>query len=218
MITALVCIASNQPQSFVIPTQGSHYYAGRHSNGRSAGGYVLTFEDAHAEKLLLPSRNKVMDVVSDVDGANHDSIYAQLRTLDADYTGETQTSKYKHVMESVSGEGLTFINTEDGTHGSFGILAYGVPMFIIGIHDPSTLATHLIFSTLEYDQITESIQQAYPNRYLVYRFRLLHNRALFVHTEALLSRWWKHMKPRNGVSSPLFAFNALERNLFNNYG
>lgn len=219
MIVGSLAIGAAHASNFHLPLGLGTQTQGSHCVGRYTGLWSIAQNDKVEKRtLFLPHRDKELDV--HYLGSNPfalEALMAGLESLDASYEGETQLYKYNQLLLSLR---TRFPEEDDlfsvtlntaSNHSSLSFLSQGEPIELIGVLDPQLESAYLVWgSGLEGTNLVTLTRQAYPLKYLVYRFPTILNRSVFVPTQAICAHWWKYMKGEN----PLFAFNALELKLF----
>ncbi len=211
-ITGTFVLQSNKPVHR-LHLLGSDCEHGQHIPSRYNGFWWQQQLDLRQSTVYVPSRDKrVLVTYGSHDPDFMPELSARLTTLDSDYQGLNQLSKYKRVYEHLVGDPrrkpfVAVLNNE-GTHGSWGFLSHKVPLYFYGIDDGDMI--QLLWST---EDLAEKIRHANPIRYKLFRLPVVVNGPLFISTQAACSKWWRWSQ--QFPDDRLRQFNALEVMLFN---
>ena len=219
MITASLTIGAQHSSVLVPPGEGD-LSSGHHCTGRYTGVWSLLRHSPMAEGDLtrahLPHRDKYLDLhwSEDTNDRTRDYLQGRIEGLDGQYEGMTQLQKYREMSQDFTSDyelhcGCSLVINTVSTHSAWALLNFGgAPMVLLGAYDPQLKAAYLVWSMG--NDLEERLRDAYPLKYLLYRFPLVANRAVFIPTQAICAHWWRYTK----TADPLFAFNALELKLF----
>lgn len=175
--------------------------------GPHRGRWALKTNLFH-QAISIPARDKRMGLLSSDD---HATFLASMEQLDSQWPDQPYREKLRQVVSQLSGPFVGVVNNfSTSTHHSFALLSRAMPITLIGLFDSQLRSTYLVWST-DPNQI-EQLLQLYPMRFLVYRFPLVVDDALFFPIERLCSRWWRWIQRSDFAA--LQPFNALERHLF----
>ncbi len=169
-------------------------YCDHHLGDRPRGRWHLS-TDHQQITINIPSRDKQVMLWSNYP----EEFSTRMSTLDSQFSGLPYLGKLQRSVSSLPLDFEGFVNNRNkDSHSSFAVL---VPQGIdtVGLHDPKTGASFLLFSSVALGPP--------PERYLLYRFP--QTKVLFISSEATCSKWWRW----TSKSSVLLAFNALEKRL-----
>lgn len=211
MITGSFVLQSSKPvqRLHLLDPDCDH---GQHIPSRY-NGFWWQQHDLRKHTVYVPSRDKRIHVTYGSTDSNFQAeLESFLMTLDSDYEGINQLSKYKRVYDRLLDrpEALPFVVAlnNEGTHGSWGFLTYQVPLYFYGVDDGDMV--QLLWST---EDLATKIRHANPIRYKLYRMPVLVDGPMFISTQAACSKWWRWSQ--QFVGDRLRQFNALEVMLFN---
>lgn len=225
LIYGSVVLASMNP---VLPfAQLKGGISGQHAEGKYRGIWHHRITgDSHTEsELALTQRDKYMRISTE--GLNHEKVNAlireQMTDLDSRFTeivnergrqAARHLFKLQSVMQQIPisyGPYLTVIN-DVSPYGSIALMTHGQPMYLIGIYDTVNTSIRIVWTN---DQKFENdVRQTAPTRYVFYRFPIIEDRPLFMHTQNLCARWYDWNKAFQGTDGILRAFNVAETVLF----
>lgn len=185
-------------------------------NGNLAGyrgSYSLLMAQAAEKEVVLPARGKYMSVYVSSDPMSAPVLAgilgAALPELDARFDGARQLYKSHQLMTDINSYApyvAVINNTKD--HPYFNILVWETALYLIGVYDTVNRSVRLVFTTDP--EFVEKVRSADFTRYVFYRFPVVTNRPLFMHTQSLISRWYNWAKAFRGPDSVLRCFNVLE--------
>lgn len=211
MITGSFVLQSSKPvqRLHLLNSDCEH---GQHIPSRYNGFWWLQHADLQQHTVYVPSRDKRVNITY----GSHDQDFREdleqsLMTLDSEYEGLNQLSKYKRVYDKLLGvrrQPFVAVLNNEGTHGSWGFLTYQVPLYFYGVDDGDMV--QLLWST---EDLAVKIRHANPIRYKLYRMPVLVDGPMFISTQAACSKWWRWSQ--QFVGDRLRQFNALEVMLFN---
>jgi hypothetical protein len=185
-------------------------------NGNFAGyrgSYSLLMPQAVQKEVVIPSRGKYMSVYVTSDPVNAPILAGilgnSLPELDARFDGARQLYKSNQLMNDIDSYSpyiAVINNTKD--HPYFNILVWDTSLYLTGVYDTVNRSVRLVFTTDP--EFMEKVRAVDFTRYVFYRFPVVKNRPLFMHTQSLISRWYNWAKAFRGPDSVLRCFNVLE--------
>jgi hypothetical protein len=212
MITGTFVLQSSKPvqRLHLLGPDSEH---GQHVPSRYNGFWWLQHAGAIQHTFYVPSRDKRIHLTCLSDEQTLPTeLESMLTTLDSDYEGINQLSKYKRVydklLERSHRSPFVAVLNNEGTHGSWGFLTHEVPLYFYGVEDENMV--QLLWST---EDLATRIRHANPIRYKLYRLPVLQDGPLFISTQAVCSKWWRWSQ--QFPEDQLRQFNALEVMLFN---
>lgn len=180
--------------------------SGSHVGSKSRGIWVVD-SSFDSQIVNLPARDKQVQLWSNTGIFEFANL---ISSLDSSYLGLSYKEKLNGVRSNLTTEFQgTVNNINSSTHGSLALLCNLNPIYLYGLHDTQLDSSYLMWSTNQ--DFVYSLMEAQPLRYLLYRFPVLENNAIFIQSEAICSKWWGWLKTHK---SHLHAFNALEKRLF----
>lgn len=189
-------------------------------------GDVSRVVDGHpalylTDDVAIPQRGKYLtvDVVSEDDGASDVCVELcrHLSTIDSQFDGGRQLYKLHRLLYDMEAAGTSKFASavlNSGQHPTVSLLPSGIPIHLVGIYDAVNTSVRLLWTTDETD--IDTLRADDPTRFVFYRYPVVDNRPLFLHTQYIISRWYRWNKLFTGPDSMLRKFNALETFLFKN--
>jgi len=181
-------------------------YKGNHINARNRGQWAFDtkFEN---KSLNIPSRDKRVTIFASSELSEFGSL---MEFLDSEYDHANYRGKLNLILPNLSSSFVGIVNNiSNSTHGSLAVLTNDTPLYFYGLHDVELEYTYLMWTASQ--EFFQSVLDAKPLRYLVYRMPVLQRGAVFLPGEILCSKWWRLNKNH---PSTLYALNAIERRLF----
>ena len=205
------------PELIVPGVLGLNRRDGQHVNSRHNGSFREYF-DVEPVEVLVPQRYKRMSVLAS-DNVRED-LSAALSTLDSKYQSSRQLFKLQKMMEQLGGNWHSVVNVSntgadgEATSGAFYLLASGQPLHVALVFDSNSGSVQLVWST--FDLKAQMREQGGLN-YSFISFPTLHDRPLFVPSQALCSKWWRMLQSfESHRYSTVKAANAIEVMLYKN--
>jgi hypothetical protein len=197
---------------------------GAHTESRFRGLFSLLVSSLNKSEdvVALPQRNKYLTVtvISESRRSSlliNEKMRELLSEIDSRFDGARQLYKLNCMMSDlswVSDAPYVAVVNNQSDHSYFSVLSEKTDLFVTGCYDIVNKSVRLMFSTDE--SWTEQIRESEPTRYIFYRYPVISNRPLFIHTQSLCSRWYSWSNTFTATDGVLKAFNALEVVLFKN--
>lgn len=197
---------------------------GAHTESRFRGLYSLLISSLNKTEdvVALPQRNKYLtvSVISESRLASRTittKLNELLTEIDSRFDGARNLYKMNQMMADVtwvSDDPYIAIINNQSDHSYFIVLAEKIQLHITGCYDIVNKSVRLMFSTD--DSWIQDIRDQEPTRYVFYRYPVIFNRPLFIHTQSLCSRWYSWGNTFTETDGLLKAFNALEAVLYKN--
>lgn len=219
---SLVIAATTPVRQFPM-LEGSKPLHGNHTESRTRGLFTTleTGDRWAADTVALPQRNKYMTVTVAAQ-SNGQSMHTasllkrSLEDLDSRFEGSRQLYKLNQLMLEIETPNLcgSYVAVINNTseHATFSLLSSGTPLYLCGVYDIVNSSVRVVWSTD--DTFIDTTRRADPTRYVFYRFPMLLDRPLFIHTQLVCSKWYSWCKVFVGVDGIAKAFNALELFLY----
>ena len=206
LIGSLVLSSKGNPTKLFCFTEETT--TGNHVPGRQNGKWWMT-HDMLDKEIYLPQRDKGIHVSFDETNLI-DELEFRLSSLDSILAGQNQISKYNVLYRHMTDKSNRFLVVMNnvGTHGSWGFLSKGEPLYLYGIYNDNEV--QLIWTTD--NLLIDSIRSMYPLKFSIYRFPVILDMPLFISTQAISSKWWRWSS--SSKTDPLLCFNALELMIF----
>lgn len=180
-------------------------------------------ETAARKTLSLPQRNKYLEleIVGREPVAEPLHLWSEkLQFIDSRFDGARQLHKMWRVMREVSrateGAKYAMCIEDKSDHPSFTFISHGIPIHLFGVYDLVNSNVHLAWSTDQ--EFPSIIRRDNPTRYVFYRYPVLRFKPVFVHTQFLISKWYKWTRSFTGTDALLRQFNAMEYALYKDPG
>lgn len=215
MLYGSLVLAATTPLNEFPMFNDARTLSGNFTGGRYRGSFSLLVPDAVEYAVALPQRGKYI-VTHTIAAPIHapklvDSLARLLPDLDSRFEGARQLYKSQQLMNEIDLPShppylVVINNTKE--HPYFNVLTQGVPLYLFGVFDTVNRSVRLVFTT-----DAEFIEKAKaPNftRYVFYRFAVVVDRPIFMHTQSLCSRWYFWARAFHGSDGILKCFNLLE--------
>jgi hypothetical protein len=163
--------------------------------------------DLKTSVLSIPSRDKQVQLFYSTDPGTFAGL---MSTIDSS-EGQSYKAKLRTVLGELSSDFVGVVNNiSTTTHRSLAILTRSEPIYFYGLFDLRQKGAYLAFASDPID--IQPLYDSDPGRYLLYRFPVLTDDAVFIPQERICALWWTWI--RRSDFSALQPFNALERRLF----
>lgn len=213
---SIVVHALNTTQPFPQLVGGTE---GQHAEGKFRGlWHHRLVGDTHTEtEMALTQRNKYLKIAT-ISPAGHleanDQLTRVLPSLDSRFEdGTRHLYKLNMLMkETYTGRPYLAVINDVSRYGSISLLAEAMSLKVLGVYDTVNTSVHLVWTNDRHFE--NDLRATAPTRYVLYRFPVLENRPLFIHTQYLCSRWYDWMKAFRNTDGILRAFNVVETVLF----
>lgn len=189
---------------------------GTHLAGVGAGGWTTWTHNTFSDDILIPARNKEQRFTT----TNEESkipLATTLSSLDSQAAG----AQYLHKLYLLMVETALLTPKETayacavnntGGKGTFSLLSNGVPINLYLVFDSEVDSIQLVWSTLD---LETHIRNAYGIRYFFYRFPVIIDRPIFIHTQTICAHWWRWSRSFGlTVDARLKVANAVEVYLY----
>jgi len=221
MYGSLVLHSTTQVQEFPRLVD-ANTISGFHMENRFKGAYSLLIDgDFEEREIPLPARNKYLTVTA-IGDAHAESLVGscstKLHEIDSLFEGARHLFKMQKLMDELHAPYAPFVPpyliciNNNSTHSYFTLLAQGITLYTYGVYD--TVNRSVRFAWTNDEQFIQTCRSVDPTRYVFYRYPVLENRPLFLHTQVLCSKWAEWSKVFTGPDGVLKAFNALELFLY----
>lgn len=224
MYGSLVLHATTQVQEFPRLVD-ANTIKGFHMENRLKGVYSLLIDgDFEEVEVPLPTRNKYLTVTAISEYESYTKALTGecsiiLQDIDSMFEGARHLFKMQKLMDDL---GTHVISTypylicinNNSSHSYFTLLTQGLHVHVYGVYDTVNRSVRLVWTNDE--QFIQSCRVVEPTRYVFYRYHILVDRPLFLHTQVLCSKWAEWSKVFTGPDGVLKAFNALELFLYKN--
>ena len=189
---------------------GTHIPDARNNKGE----WITRYDNSSVGEAVVPTRNKqiIVDTIGcDASEALSDKIADAVAGLDPAMQGQTYGSKLERMMEgfrtlNFSGTVRTYSN-----HGTFILLSGRMPVYVAAVADPQSY--RIMWYTDR--EVETQMRDTDVRRYVFYRMPTLEDRALFIPSQVVCSRWWNWQeKMEDSNLKMLRCFNALESFLY----
>jgi hypothetical protein len=188
---------------------------GNFTGGRYRGSYSLLIPDAIEHDIALPQRGKYIATYTSADPVHAQALSASLARLlpdlDSRFEGARQLYKSQQLMNEIdlpTHPPYVVVINNMKEHPYFNVLVQGVPLYLFGVFDSVNRSVRLVFTTdADFVEKTKALDFT---RYVFYRFALVNDRPIFMHTQSLCSRWYFWARAFRGSDGILKCFNLLE--------
>lgn len=206
--------------------------SGQHIPGRYNGHWFVHSANLNSTDLFVPHRNKKLTVRSAPDLPYFNQ---QLSDLDTLYEPEgmsatgltsqglTQREKLARVLADapeqpgfvIANVNSVSIEPDRPVHGSFYLLVGHHALHMSLVFDSKAEAVMLVWSTEPVRQvITAQMTPRNAKRYSFYDMPKIQDRAMFIHTQYLCSRWWDWSRSVKHAFANIALCNAVETYLY----